>query len=73
LLGCHYPVILRGYGEKMYRLVGECHSPHLKQGETMQWLDSGECQIETVTICQPIHRTRLTMNFYLNEGWMIFS
>jgi hypothetical protein len=51
LLGCHYPVILRGCGEQMYKLVGECYSPHLMQGETMQWLDSGECQIETFTIC----------------------
>lgn len=36
LLACHYPVILRGCGEQMHRLVGECHNPHLMRGENMQ-------------------------------------
>jgi hypothetical protein len=42
LLGCNYPVVLRPEGP-FYRVVGECYSYDLKDGETMGWLDSGKC------------------------------
>jgi hypothetical protein len=49
LLGCNYPVVLRPEGP-FYRVVGECYIYDLKDGETMGWLDSGKCRLETFTL-----------------------
>jgi hypothetical protein len=49
LLGCNYPVVLRPEGP-FYRVVGECYIYDLKDGETMGWLDSGECVLETFAL-----------------------
>jgi hypothetical protein len=50
LLGCPNPVILRPR-ERLYRVTGECFCHSVMQGEAMEWLTSGEFQLEEFTLC----------------------
>jgi hypothetical protein len=47
------PMVLRPIEqfEKCYGLVGECYVQGLMDGEAMEWLEAGKCQLEEFVIC----------------------
>jgi len=49
-LGCTMPVVLRPVGDH-FRVVGECYIHGLMEGEAMEWLETGECQLEEIVLC----------------------
>ncbi|KAK0103167.1 hypothetical protein ONS95_014965 [Cadophora gregata] len=52
LLGCAFPVILRpGKITGQYKVVGECYVDGFMKGEAIQGLDSGEFQLQQITLC----------------------
>ena len=49
LLGCRTPVILRPQGDS-FRLIGECYIHGVMNGEVIDELEAGKCQLQDVTI-----------------------
>lgn len=49
LFGCSYPVILRQEDSK-YIVIGECYIYDLRDGETIEWLNSGKFKEEFFTL-----------------------
>jgi hypothetical protein len=45
----NYSVVLRPEGP-FYRVVGECYIYDLEDDETIGWLDSVKCRLETFTL-----------------------
>ncbi|OCK92945.1 uncharacterized protein K441DRAFT_151300 [Cenococcum geophilum 1.58] len=50
IAGCKFPVLLRLKGD-YFQMVGECYVEGLMLGESLEWLESGECNMENVSIC----------------------
>lgn len=50
IAGCKFPVLLRPKGD-CFQMVGECYVEGLMLGESLEWLESGECKIEDISIC----------------------
>jgi hypothetical protein len=50
IAGCKFPVPLRPKGD-YFQMVGECYIEGLMLGESLEWLESGECKMEDVSIC----------------------
>jgi hypothetical protein len=50
IAGCKFPVLLRPKGD-YFQMVGECYVEGLMLGESLEWLESGECKMEDVSIC----------------------
>ncbi|KAI9772823.1 MAG: hypothetical protein M1840_008705 [Geoglossum simile] len=51
LLGCSVPVVLRQVDKDSFEYVGECYVHGVMEGEAMQWLKTGECQLEDFVLC----------------------
>ena len=50
IAGCKFPVLLRPKGD-YFQMVGECYVEGLMLGESLEWLESGECKMEDISIC----------------------
>lgn len=50
IAGCKFPVLLRPKGD-YFQMVGECFVEGLMLGESLEWLESGECKMEDISIC----------------------
>ena len=50
IAGCKFPVLLRPKDDD-FQMVGECYVEGLMLGESLEWLESGECKMEDISIC----------------------
>jgi hypothetical protein len=50
IFGCSTPIIVRPYGE-YFQVVGEAYVQGIMDGESMVFLESGNCQVQDFTFC----------------------
>jgi hypothetical protein len=50
LPGCSTPLIIRPGTGGYFNLIGECYVHGMMEGEVMEWLESGEVQLETINL-----------------------
>jgi hypothetical protein len=50
LYGCSVPLMLRPRNEGGFMLIGEAYVHGIMQGEAMEWLKNGDCELEDFDI-----------------------